>query len=376
MKILLAGGGSGGHFYPLIAIVEELDNLIAEKHLIPPKYFYMADDPYDEKALFEHNIEFIKISAGKLRLYSSIHNLLDPFRTLWGIIGCTAKLFRLYPDVVVGKGGYASFPTMVAARILGIPVIIHESDAVPGRVNKFAGKFAKRIGVAYASAADYFSGKDVALVGVPIRRELAKPIKEGAFEFLKLDKSIPTVLIVGGSQGAQTINDTVVDVLPELLSRYQIIHQVGTKNVQDLTTRLSVVLGSSEYKDRYKMFGFLSGGAMAMAAGAAKLVVTRAGSTAIFEVAGWGLPSIVIPIPKEVSRDQYENAFNYARTGAGVLLEEANLTPHILLAEIDRILTNPDLQNKMSEAARAFSKPDAARKMAESILDLVLPHEQ
>jgi len=359
-----------------MAIVEELSILINEKHLIEPKYYYMGDEPYDERALFEQDITFIKVPAGKLRLYRSIRNLLDPIRTLLGVFIATWKMFLIYPDVVIGKGGYSSFPAMVAARILGIPVVIHESDSVPGRVNKFAGKFAKRIGVAYPSAAEYFKGKDVALVGVPIRRELVTPVHEGAYEQLKLDRNIPVILVMGGSQGAQIINDVVLDILPSMLAKYQVIHQVGVKNVEDIKTRLSVVLADSEYKDRYKMFGWLTSSAEAMAAGIAKLVVTRAGSTTLFEIACWGLPSIVIPIPKNISRDQHENAFNYARSGAGILLEESNLSAHILLSEVDRILENTELQLQMRTRALAFAKPDAARKMAETILDITLPHEK
>lgn len=375
MKIMLTGGGSGGHFYPLIAIVEELDALVEEQHLISPKYYYMSDSPYDEKALFEHNIEFVRAPAGKMRVHFSLLNLLDPFKTLLGIMVSTWKIFRIYPDVIVGKGGYASFPCMVAARLLRIPVVIHESDSIPGRVNMFASKFAKRIGVAYESAAAVFRGRDVALVGVPIRRDLQKPTKEGTYEYLKLERDTPVILIVGGSQGAQAINEVVLDVLPELLEKYQVIHQVGLNNVAAIETILPVVLQRSTHKDRYKLFGFLSGAALSMAAGVARLVVTRAGSTFLFEIAGWGLPSIVVPIPKEVSRDQYDNAYNYARTGAGVLLEEANLTGHILISEIERILSSTDIERGMQERAKNFAKPDAARKMAEVILDIALPHE-
>ncbi|MEK7535405.1 MAG: glycosyltransferase, partial [Patescibacteria group bacterium] len=253
MKILFTGGGSGGHFYPIIAIVQELNKLIDERKLVAPKYYYMSDNPYDEKALFEYNIEFKKISAGKLRIYSSIKNIFDIPRTGWGIIVALWKLFLLFPDVIVGKGGYASFPVIVAARLLRIPVIVHESDAIPGRVNKFAGKFAKRIGIAYEEALEHFPKDRTALVGIPIRRELTQLTREGAYEYLKLERDIPTILIVGGSQGAQMINDVVLDILPDLLNKYQIIHQVGMNNMEDIKERLTVIINNHEHISRYKM---------------------------------------------------------------------------------------------------------------------------
>lgn len=379
MKILFTGGGTGGHFYPIIAMVQAINDIVEERKLVTPKYYYMSDSPYDEKALFEYNIQFRKVSAGKMRRYRSIKNLIDLPRTLWGILTAIVKLFFLYPDCVVGKGGYASFPTIFAAHFLGIPVVIHESDSIPGRVNLYGAKFAKRVGIAYEEATKYFTktpADRIALVGIPIRRELAKPVREGAYEFLKLERELPVIYITGGSQGAQAINDVMVDIIPQLVEKYQIIHQVGSDNVAEIKERLAIVFGKSEHRDRYKMFGFLSSTAQAMAAGVAKLAITRAGSTSLYEIAQWGLPSIVIPIPKEVSHDQERNAYNYARTGAAVMIEEANLSDHIMLSEIDRIMGSTEIQNSMHEHAIAFAKPEAARKMAEAILDIVLSHER
>ncbi len=375
MKIVFTGGGTGGHFYPIIAIVQELNELIASNKYIAPKYYYMSDVPYDERALFEYGIEFKKVPAGKTRRYFSLLNFFDIFVTAFGIATALGKLFSIYPDVVMGKGGYASFPVIFAARLLGIPVVIHESDSKPGRANKFAASFARRIGIAYEEAASYFPKDRTALVGIPIRRELRNPKADGAIELLKLDASTPTVLIVGGSTGAVAINEIVLDILPELLDKYQVIHQVGPKNTNEISNRLSVILGDNPKASRYKMSGFLGSTALGMAAGIASLVVSRAGSTFIFEIAGWGKPSIIIPIPSGVSHDQHHNALAYARTGAAILLEEQNLTPHILLSEIERIMDNKEMQKTMREHALSFATPEAASKMAQVILEIAQSHE-
>ena len=156
--------------------------------------------------------------------------------------------------------------------------------------------------------------------------------------------------------------------------KYQVIHQTGNKNYQDMQKMSDIALEASPFKSRYKPFDYLNDLAMKMSAGAASLVISRSGST-IFEIASWGLPSILIPIPESISHDQTTNAFSYARTGAADVIEENNLTTEILLSEIEKILSNPELQAKMAAAAKAFAKPDAAKKIAEQIIDIALTHE-
>jgi UDP-N-acetylglucosamine--N-acetylmuramyl-(pentapeptide) pyrophosphoryl-undecaprenol N-acetylglucosamine transferase len=201
------------------------------------------------------------------------------------------------------------------------------------------------------------------------------PAKEGGFEFLKLDPSVPTIFIVGGSQGARAINETVIDALPELVTRYNVIHQAGRDNVEEIANIASVVLKDSAYADRYRVFGLLNVIALRMAAGVASIIISRAGSGSIFEIASWGLPAILIPIPPDVSHDQTENAFSYARAGACVVIEQHNLKPHILIAEIKRILDDPAKVEAMKAAAHAFARPNAARKIAEILLETALEHE-
>src|SRR3990167_8331321 len=171
MRILFTGGGTGGHFYPIIAIAEELNRLVKEKRLLEVGLFYMSHTPYNAGVLFEHGITFKKNSAGKIRKAGGakfLFNFIDLFKTGWGFLVSLVQIFRLYPDVVFGKGAYASFPALLAARILRIPVVIHESDTVPGRVNKWAAKFADRIAVSYAETAKYFKPEKVAFTGQPV----------------------------------------------------------------------------------------------------------------------------------------------------------------------------------------------------------------
>jgi UDP-N-acetylglucosamine--N-acetylmuramyl-(pentapeptide) pyrophosphoryl-undecaprenol N-acetylglucosamine transferase len=376
MKIIFTGGGTGGHFYPIIAVAEAIHDVSKERKLIEPDLYYIAPAPYDSRLLYENGIIFKKSPAGKMRRYFSVWNIIDIFKTGFGVMKSVLQMFFIYPDVVFSKGGYASFPAVFAAKLFRIPVIAHESDAKPGRANLWAAKFARKIAISYQQTAGYFKREDVDLTGNPVRKELYTLAREGAHEFLKLDSSIPTVLIIGGSQGAQSINDTVIDSLPMLVEKYQIIHQTGQKNIEEVKSTADVALGESSHKSRYKPFGYLNTLAMRMAGGAADLVISRAGSGSIFEIAVWGLPSILIPIPKDISHDQHDNAFAYARSGAAVVIEQKNFTPHLLIGEIERLMTDSVLRDKMKKEAKEFAKPDAARKIAEAIIDIALKHEE
>lgn len=375
MKILLTGGGSGGHFYPIIAVAQSLNNLVKETKLPSCELFYMAPEPYDEKLLLENNITFIKSPAGKMRRYFSLLNIVDVFRTSIGTLKAVWQIYWLYPDVIFGKGGYVSFPAVFAGWFLRIPVVIHESDSVPGKVNAWAGKFAERIAVSYPEAAQFFTHEKVAFTGNPLRHELAHPVKDGADEYFHLDGSLPVILILGGSQGAQIINQTILDVLPQLVEKYQIIHQTGKNNIVDVTATANAMLLSSNFKNRYLPFDHMNSLTLRMAAGAADLVISRAGST-IFEIAQWNIPAILIPITESNGDHQRKNAYSYARSGAAVVVEENNLTPNLLKLEISRLMDNESERMKMKKAAQAFAHLDAADLIAKEIISIASEHTQ
>ncbi|MBI4120640.1 MAG: UDP-N-acetylglucosamine--N-acetylmuramyl-(pentapeptide) pyrophosphoryl-undecaprenol N-acetylglucosamine transferase [Parcubacteria group bacterium] len=374
MKIVLTGGGTAGHFYPLIAIAEALNSIAKEEKLVPPRLYYMSNEPLDEALLFDNNVTFTRVSAGKLRRYFSLLNVVDLFKTAFGVLGAIGKMFLIYPDVVISKGGYVSFPPVLAARILRIPIIVHESDTVPGRTNLWAGTFADRVAVSWPEAAEYFKGRNVALTGQPVRKGIQSPAKEGAHEYLKLEEGRPVILVWGGSQGAQVINRTLLDILPELLAEYQIIHQAGEGNVEEVKNLAKVILKDDTLRARYKPFGYLNTLALRMSAGVASLVISRAGS-GLFEIAAWGLPSIIIPITESNGDHQRRNAFNYARSGACVVIEEKNLAPHVLLSEIQRLMQNETERRKMGDAAKAFFMQGAPEKIAREAITIALSHE-
>lgn len=376
MKILFTGGGTGGHFYPIIAVAEAINDLTRERKLLEPQLYYAAPDPYDNEMLIANNISFVPTSAGKVRNYVSILNFFDYFKTAWGVVRSMLRIFFLYPDVVFATGGYASFPTLLAARLFRIPVVIYATDAEPSRVNRWAGKFAQKIAISFPEASQYFPKDKVALTGNPVRKALLVPAREGAHEYLHLKPELPVILITCGSQGSQAVNEVVVMALPQLLQDYQVVHQTGDANIKDIEGRAKVALGTSLLIERYKAFGYLNDLAMRMASGAASLVIARAGAGTIFEIATWGLPSIIVPIPEPTSHDQTKNAFSYAKSGACSVIEQNNLTPGLLVSEVNRIMNSEQIRHQMSNAARSFARADASKLIANALLDIALSHEQ
>ena len=380
MKIAFTGGGTGGHFYPIIAVAQKVNQIIDHENILGAKLYYISDGPYDKQMLFENGLLYEEVATGKMRTYFSLksffENFFDLFKIFFGVISATFKMFSIYPDVIFGKGGYASLPAIFAARILRIPVIIHESDSAPGRVNRWAGGFARKVAVSFIEAAEYFPKDKVAWTGQPVRSELEeKAVRKEALDYFKFESGLPVIFIIGGSQGSEIINNTIIDALPRLVENYQIIHQAGVNNFKMVRDRAEVVLSNNPHKLRYTVIPFLNPLIIKMAAGAASIVISRAGSM-LFEIAAWGIPSILIPISNSNLDHQKKNAFNYARVGACSVVEEGNATANILSSEIDRIMADKEGYEKMVQSAKAFYKPDAASKIARALVDVALSHEK
>jgi UDP-N-acetylglucosamine--N-acetylmuramyl-(pentapeptide) pyrophosphoryl-undecaprenol N-acetylglucosamine transferase len=370
MKIGFVGGGTGGHFYPLMAVANELS-----QNTDQPELYYFGPAPYDEAELSQYKITYIYCPAGKLRRYFSIQNVIDVFRSFFGIFIGTLRLFLIYPDVIFSKGGYTSVPILIAARFMRIPVVIHESDAVPGRANKFAQKQARYIGIAYDDVAEFFPPEKTALIGIPLRPEIIH-IPTDPFTALGIPSDKPLILVTGGSSGAERLNDALLLTLEKLLPHYRIFHQTGTNNVDDMRLTVKSLLSNKpQLQENYYLEGKVGATTFANLLAAATLVITRAGSTTLFEIAHYGKPSIVVPIPEDISRDQRSNAYAYARTGAASVIEESNLSQHLLVEEINTIINDPHKQEAMREAARKISFPDAAQKIASLLLSIGHEHK-
>ncbi|MBI4837348.1 MAG: undecaprenyldiphospho-muramoylpentapeptide beta-N-acetylglucosaminyltransferase [Candidatus Portnoybacteria bacterium] len=368
MRILLTGGGTGGHLSPLVAVARELKKIQRERQAFNLELFYLGPNDFSRTFLANEGIKIKIITTGKLRRYVSAATFLDLFKLPIGLLQALLHVLIWMPDATFSKGGYGSLPAVMASWLYRIPIIIHESDSMPGLANRRLAPFAKYITVSFPTAAKFFPGKKTAFVGIPTRKELATGSIEEAKTDFGLSTGKPIIFIIGGSQGAQPINHLIFLTLPRLLAKYELIWQTGKKNHDSVSAEIIETLG--KIPEGCHITPFLDEKQMSEALAAASLVISRASATSIFEIALCGKPSIIIPLPSSASGHQRENALEYAANGGAVLLNQENLTPNILLNEINQILNNPSLVREMSASAKAFAKPDAARQIAEELINL------
>lgn len=371
MRILFTGGGTGGHIYPIVAVARVIKNqpLPAGEKL---ELYFAGPADFPVAALASEGIKISRLPAGRARRYFSLLNFLSPLATFLGFLKALFVVWRIMPDVIWAKGAYGSVAVGLVGWLYRIPIFIHESDAVPGAANLFLRHLATRVAVAFPTAAAYFKADRTAVVGNPVRAGIIGGKRETTPKSFTLSSDRPVILILGGSQGAARINALVAQTMPMLLKEYGIIHQCGQKNFESFKKELTEVFrfpvpGTPHYELR----GLLAETELGEALAAAALVVSRAGAGSIFDIALSGKPSILIPLKEAASRHQERNAFDYARAGAAVVLEEANLTPHLFINEIHRVMNNKNLQTSLSQAARKFARPDASQRVAEELLKLV-----
>ena len=369
-RIVLVGGGSGGHFYPLIATAERLRDKLGTDVL---DLYYFGPDPYEQATLDALSIRYIHIPSGKRRKYFSFLNFFDGFKVLFGTFVAIGKLYAIYPDAIFSKGGYTSVPVVIAAWLLRIPIMIHESDTRPGSANKLAARFARYIAIAFEEVAQYFPAKKTALVGIPLRKQFQTPPAD-PFGELGIPADRPLIFVTGGSQGAVRLNNLILESLDELLPVYTILHQTGADNEKTVRESSAELITDTELLSHYFVKGSLTGTEMHLAESAAALIISRAGTGTIFEIAALGKPAILVPIPEAISHDQRHNAYAYARTGAASVMEEGNLTDGLLTAEINRIMGDATVYKSMQSAAAGFANQTAAEQLADTLIAIANEH--
>jgi UDP-N-acetylglucosamine--N-acetylmuramyl-(pentapeptide) pyrophosphoryl-undecaprenol N-acetylglucosamine transferase len=335
----MAGGGTGGHIMPNIAIIDDL------KASFPPSrgelgILYFGGRSGMEAALLEPlGVEYRGIFCGKLRRYFSWQNFIDVFKTPIGFFQAFFALVRFRPQAVFCKGGYVSFPVAVAGWMARIPVILHESDVIPGLANRLSARFSRIICVSFEESRKYFPSKKVLVTGNPVRREIVRGNKEDGKTFTGLKENLPTILVIGGSQGANVINKAIFAALNELLEKYQIVHICGKDNLKG-DEEISGFLGSDsgKFAHRYRAFDFV-GAELKHLYALSDLIVSRAGANSLAEIAMLGKPSVLIPLGTKASRgDQIVNAEVFSKSHASVVIGEDELTAENLAAAIAKLM--------------------------------------
>ena len=365
MKIVLTGGSSGGHIVPLIAIARTIKKREVDAEFI----FIGPKNNFSQKFMQAEGIDIKHAMSGKMRRYFSLMNIVDIFKIPIGIIQALWHLLWFMPDAIFSKGGCDTLPVVVAGWIYRIPIMIHESDANPGMANSILAKFATRVAVSFPSAEAYFPAAQVVITGSPLREDINQGSAENARKIFSLTESRKTIFVFGGSQGAKIINEKVLEILPEILKSYQVIHQTGERNFEEVEKRAGE-LGIKNGHGGYHAIPFI-GEEIKDIFAVSDLVISRAGSSSISEIAANGKSAIIIPIDKSANDHQRMNAYSIAKIGGCVVLEEANLGEHILIENIKNILENEELRNKLITNIKAFYHPDAADRIADGIIGMM-----
>lgn len=372
-KIIFTGGGTGGHVFPLVSIVRNLKKQSANDDDF--EMYYIA--PKDNIPDFNFTQEGLKtkyIFAGKLRRYmdlkSILLNLVDIIKIPIGVVQSLWHFLVISPDIVFSKGGYGSVPVTIAASILRVPVILHESDAVPGLANKIVSRFSTEVFVAFNDTKGVSPNKKF-VVGNPVRESVLGGKREDGIKRFNLSGERPVILIMGGSQGSERINDTVLAILTQLLKDFEVIHQCGRLNIQEVKNEVDAFL-PEDIKKYYHPYSFFNENQLRDAYASANLVVSRAGAGSIFEILANHKPSILIPLPEAAQNHQVENAYRVARSGAAIVMEEENLTPHFFLERVKSLFFPPTQLKEMKENTSHFSKPEAGRILAAYVKEYLI----
>lgn len=314
MNIVLTGGGSAGHIFPNLAIVNEL------KKYFDNIYYIGSNKPNERKIVENYNLPYFEINTPKLIRSLTYKNLFIPFKLYTSIRDCKKILKELKPDIVFSKGGYVSLPVIISANQLKIKSVIHESDVSMGLTNKICSKFCNKVCTSFPMAK---ANKKYIYTGAPIREEFLNPKSKRIFS-----NSKPTILIVGGSQGAKSINDFVYNNLKVLTSKYNIIHICGQNKKKDLKA------------DNYIQYEFSND--MPCLIKSSDIVVTRGGSNALFEILSIGKPMIIVPLSKKESRgEQIENAKFFMQHNLGILMPSLEINSFMLT--VDSQINSPQI---------------------------------
>jgi UDP-N-acetylglucosamine--N-acetylmuramyl-(pentapeptide) pyrophosphoryl-undecaprenol N-acetylglucosamine transferase len=373
MRILFTGGGSGGHIFPIIAVKQAFDNLIElPKDDEKIDFYYLGPDKFAKENLNKEKIETRFILSGKLRRYFSLKSPIDFIKLILGIIQSFFYLFIWIPDVIFSKGGYGSIPVVFVGWIYKIPIILHESDSAPGLANRFLAKFAKKIILSFPLSKKGFGKHQnkTILIGNPVRKELLEGNAEKGRQIFKTSSNKPVILILGGSQGAQKINEIVLNTLPKLLKIAEIIHISGEFDYDNVLKETKEAVKNPAYH----LYKFLNAEELKHAYALTTLIINRAGAGSIFEIAALGKPSILIPLPSAAADHQRKNAYDFVNTnnqadeGRAIILDQENLTPNIFLEEISKLINNPEKLKTMSQKAKEFYVVDTAQKIRDEII--------
>lgn len=324
LKIIMTGGGSAGHVTPNLALVPKLIKLGYEIQYIGTR------EGIERKIIKGENIKYHVIASGKLRRYFDVKNFTDPFKVVKGVFDAIRIIRKEKPNIVFSKGGFVSVPVVLGAKFNRVPVIIHESDITPGLANKLSVPYCTKVCVTFPEALEHFNKNKGVLTGSPIREELFQGNREVGLKIMGFQGNKPVLLIMGGSLGAKVLNENIRSEIESFTEKYDIVHICGKGN---LDTKLS-------NWECYKQFEYVDKELTHILA-ACDLIISRAGSNAIFEFLALRKPNLLVPLSGKSSRgDQILNAKSFEKSGYSMVLPQEKLEPGVLFTKVNELYKN------------------------------------
>lgn len=359
--IVIAGGGTGGHIYPALTIAKSLQSLNPDLRV----EFVGTPDGLESKIIPKHGFSISFISVGKLNYKGGFFKKLKTlFQLPWAFVKSLALVIEKKPILVLGVGGYASGPFVLASSVLGIPTALWEPNAHPGLTNRILARFVRKTFLVFEESRKYMKSKRFEVLGLPVREEIEKL---NLVESKKEVDSIFKILVFGGSQGARAINTCVAAMLKEFsLDKLEIVHQTGPYDYQGVKATYGEQSGVKVMEYLYDIENYYLW---------ADLVICRAGASTLAELAAAKKPSILIPLPSAADDHQKKNALSLVNKNAARLIEQKDLTPAVLFNLIGELRSQPGILKKMSENIQHFYQPQAAKKIAEKLVNLQFDSE-
>ncbi len=352
MRILISGGGTGGHIYPALALVKAFQAVDSSVEVL-----YIGSENGLEKEIVTragYNFKSIEISGFRRSL--SFENIKTIQRFLTAVSVSKKYIKEFNPDVVIGTGGYVCGPVVYAAAKLKKPTIIHEQNSLPGVTNKFLARYVDKVAICFEEARSYFPAQKVELTGNPRASEVVKTPRIGKAA-LGLNPQKRTVMISGGSRGAEPINEAIIELIPQLeAADYEVLFVTGTKHYAEIEKRVN----ASELKN-VKVMPFINN--MPSYLVHTDLFIGRSGATSLSENTALGVPSILIPSPYVTANHQEYNARSVTDHGGGILILEKELTATGLMKAIDSIMSDEKSRQAMQQVAKQLGVPDAANRL-------------
>jgi len=368
MKLVLSGGGTGGHVYPALAVAQEWLRQSPENQIL-----YIGTEKGLENAIVKKaGLPFETIEVQGFKRSLSLYNLQTIQRFVQGVRDAKRLLRSFRPDVVLGTGGYVAGPVLYAAHRLKIPIAIHEQNVVPGLTNRFLSRYADLIALSFAETERHFrKSANLLLTGNPRASEVVQADPRKGWASLSLPPGTRLVLVVGGSRGAKAINETFLAMIPQLaaLPDVHFVYVTGEVHYETIRRQAEQQLSlNPSVRKKLTILPFLDN--MPEVLAAAILVVSRAGATMLSEITALGLPSILIPSPYVTNNHQEKNARWLTDAGASVMIREKDLSAQLLFEELAGLLHHPERLQAMGRSAKKLGHPDACQKLCRALIEI------